>query len=347
MLLTCICLIHILAYTTGYTSCSSDSQCTYCKGLDYLGWEICQSSFCYYRPNPSYGMAPCPDPCSPAPGAYCASGYWYTSCPAGSYCPGNTNSPIPCNAGTYCPAGSAAPISCVVGNFCPAGSASASSCAAGFYCPDTSSQLACTASYFCPVGSVAPTPCKTVACAAGNVLSKCGTLTSTDTDVCLPCPANSYCPNTTSVLACPVGAGCLADRLSNTTFTPCSIGYKCGGGINPPAPCPLGSFSNVTGSSFCYTCPVGTYANALASTSCIPSSSGYRYIDIYNKSVPCPIGTFSNTSGSSLCYTCPASTFAATPASTACVSCAMGATSLPGSEQCYCMDGWHSGSPDI
>ena len=235
-MLWCTLILSLVVHSTASQSCSDDTICRYCNDLDDYRSSYCRNGVCVYR---SWMLEPaCPNPCSPSPGAYCASGHYYTTCPGGWYCPGNTNTPILCAAGTFCVPGSAAPTQCI-GNS------------------------------LCPVGASISIPCKAVSsCTVGNFLLKCSTLQLIDTDTCPPCPVGSYCPNISNVITCPVGASCHAKRPTNTTFIPCPIGYQCADTASPPVICPRGTFSNATSLTTCYSCPANTYSDSLASTSC-------------------------------------------------------------------------------
>ena len=260
---------------------------------------------------------------------HCAAGSYKTTwgycviCPAGSFCPQDTDSPQQCEEDTYCPEGSSSPKECPKNATCPANS-SAFKCTGnyvkssnGTYCynPDTGTSsdkticpagtyyngnkkcVSCEAGYTCPqtqivyennsAAGLGRTICGSgTYCLGGNLSpTKCeaGTYCPEGSSSPKKCPANAMCPEGTSTFTCNKADG----YVMNSTKTGC---VKTGTGPIPGKT----------------TCKAGTYYDG--SNSCLPCTSGFY----------CPGGIFShqtgdiNGSGRKTCpanATCPANSF--------------------------------------
>lgn len=132
-----------------------------------------------------------------------------TPCPAGSFCPNITTSPIACSDGSYslgyatscieCPAGhycdttrkNAVPLPCAAGTYSNLSATVCTQCDPGYACkgsdtsPTPPSGL-CSLGYYCPDGL------REVACPAGTY----GNITGAPSEAagCPPCPAGFFCP---------------------------------------------------------------------------------------------------------------------------------------------------------
>eukprot|EP00606_Chrysophyceae_sp_TOSAG23-5_P001356 GSChrysophyteH2.ASY1.ANO1.1387.1 assembled CDS len=264
-------------------------------------------------------------------------------CPAGSYCPAATFSPLLCPRGYYCPTGTAEPSACLPGTYgyyCDtyAMQGPKGMCAAGYFCiagldTMTPASAICPAGNYCPMGSPVPTPCPAgtfrqdaqgekaqpgyYAEAGDKVESACQTgkfQIDAGQGSCDDCPAGSYCPNPAMTTYC--------DDTGLTEPTgDCDAGYYCtigataaeqatitatGGPCQPGMYCLAGSGAP---SPFVGTpCPIGTYFSGTANTEC---AYLYGICPVGNKCVTgaiipvaCPEGTFQDTEGNADCTDC-------------------------------------------
>lgn len=125
-------------------------------------------------------------------------------CPEGSYCPAQTEDPIPCPQGTFSDAQMLTAESectqCLNGQFCGSSNLTAPTgdCDPGFYCyrgnsqsnPDGSDPAMggpCPVSHYCPQGTSNP-----IACPAGTYNNV------TQQSQCAICPEGFYCPENTT-----------------------------------------------------------------------------------------------------------------------------------------------------
>ena len=168
-----------------------------------------------------------------------------TACIPGHYCPQSSFTTIPCLAGKYSSVESATSIltcqPCPKGYFCTLGSSQPEACVAGTYQWDFegTSTLACTQcppGFFCPSASIEP-----VACLPGTHRDDQGATQQQDCLLCLPgthsldiarssdcppCPANYYCPTSTTLLTCPPHT--LSDPgIYSVLSCTCETGYDC------------------------------------------------------------------------------------------------------------------------
>ena len=289
---------------------------------------------------------------TPPPGYYVVNRV-ATQCPAGSYCPTTSESPIPCPAGTYNAMQGKTDISACI--HCPAGS----------YC----SPLAAT-------GATQPIPCP-----AGTSST---TKMATDKSVCIPCPVGTTCisKGLSTPVQCPAGtysatvgltnpckltpAGRYSQAVGATTDTsvPCGIGYYCPEGSGSEVPCPPGSYCGAASLAAPTPCPAGTYGatSILTSATCTgPCAAGYYcqpgsvsatqqecpagyYCTVgttspvpcpagtycpYGSANPmeCPVGTYSNSTGGlsiTDCLPCPPGSVCGTPRTVVPSSCPLG-----------------------
>ncbi len=117
-------------------------------------------------------------------------------CPPGSFCPPESEAPIPCAAGTFmnAPAASACqPCRLNLGDYCPTNSTARGSCPAAFWCPTPDTIVACQRNYFCPERSTNQQRC--TVCTTGTV-SPCN---STQDTICV---GSCNCDN---VFSCNLG----------------------------------------------------------------------------------------------------------------------------------------------
>ena len=166
--------------------------------------------------------------------------------------------------------------------------------------------------------------------------------------LCTVCPAGSYCPTPTSVLACPTGTynpSTMQTDLSNCLA--CPVGFYCAStGMTAPTACPVGTYRDATGGTVlanCTACSAGTYQGLLNASS-------------LSRCLPCPATTYGPTTGLSVCTACPAGQYADVTGLTVCAVCTAGSycsagvktacpyanmTSQPGGYSlldCYCTD---------
>lgn len=151
-------------------------------------------------------------------------------CPAGSFCPAGSGSPIPCPNGTYSPTvglvNRSGCLNCTSGYYCDAPTyglaAPSGKCDAGYFCGSgswTSRRSICPAGSFCANGSAFPTVCPIGTYAPVEGLGEC-----------LECPAGHWCGvETVTPNDCPAGYYCPNGTLSATQY-----------------PCPEGTWSNST-----------------------------------------------------------------------------------------------------
>jgi hypothetical protein len=162
-------------------------------------------------------------------GRYPTSARECDTCPAGSFCSGESN-PVVCPAGHYCVAGSSAPTRCPVGKEQPGvGAASLAAC----------------------------TDCK-----PGYTKTEISLVS------CLPCPAGFHCPpNSSSPLLCTPGT--FSDEPGLLECKACAAGTaaKTNGQSSCP-PCAAGQYQAATGQSSCEYCEVGTFAEAEGRSAC-------------------------------------------------------------------------------
>ena len=187
---------------------------------------------------------------------HCAAGSYRSStggvsqgscaaCPSGNFCPLGSVDPTNCPLGTYRASGSALAVedclTCPVGVYCPLATTTPSQCAAGSYRSSTGAAsqndcATCIPGSYCPVQSVNP-----ISCFAGTYNPYAGMGSGVDCQVCSSgkysldiarstdcplCDADHYCPNSTTVKACPANTVSSAGS-SSLLHCRCEAGFKC------------------------------------------------------------------------------------------------------------------------
>jgi len=252
----------------------------------------------------------------------------YTLCPAGSYCPSGSNSPVAflCPPGTYLNSTGASSISrctkCSPGFYCDTWGATTGSdplkpCAEGYYCgfgantsmpTDGVTGDICPLGAYCEVGSAAPTPCP-----PGKQAASLGSKTEA---ACVPCSPGFYCASSVSGVApCKAGWWCI---LAATTPTPtdnvtgiaCPPGTYCPTGHQTePLKCLPGSFNPQYSQGSCSSCPAGFVCSGLGTITPTVCPAGAYCPGNNAVATPCPPGTYSTAEGltaASQCAPCPA-----------------------------------------
>nr|XP_047130962.1 uncharacterized protein LOC100202447 isoform X1 [Hydra vulgaris] len=279
-------------------------------------------------------------------GYFCRQGSWTRRptneefgdiCPAGFYCPKQTQFPRPCPPGKYLNTRGNTKeedcISCNAGYYCEGfnNTSVTGPCSEGYYCPAGQSSskpvdFACPAGYFCKEGSISPELCE-----AGKWNPILRQFT------CRLCPERYYCELQNSL-----------SPLTDYSKYPCPEGYFCPNGTkySKQFGCPPGTFSNKTklaSSDECIKCPAGKYCLGSSSTFsgycdpgyyCIEGSKGPKPTNetgiicpqgkfcLKGTEIPfdCPIGTFNNGSGlqrSDQCTNCSCGMYCSMPGLTA------------------------------
>ena len=311
------------------TGLRSESECQDClpsyycqqEGLEVPSGKCFERYFCK-------GKAVVPNPSMESYGDIC---------PAGSYCPKGTHTPILCPVGTYLNTTGASSIlmclDCDPGMYCDtAGQTSVTGlCSEGFYCAgaaNTSTPTDGLTGNVCPVGHF---------CTEGtSVASSCDDgkyMNNTQASECYVCPAGFFCINAMHPQLCPAGYYCPRETGHNRL------------------PCPTGSFSEILGlraESECKLCTAGFYCKDLGLTKeSGPCAPGYFCESGVDKRIPegshkglagfcrqgeycpegsavpqgCPPGTYSDLTHQANCSYCPSgyycnansTTYASTP----------------------------------
>ena len=145
--------------------------------------------------------------------------------------------------------------------------------------------------------------------------------------VCTPCPAGSYCPNTTSgPVPCPAGT---YSSTNSNTCTPCTIGTYSLGGVSACTPCPAGSYC-ATANSPPTLCPAGTYSST-SSSQCTECDTGTYSFEGAQRCTDCPAGSFCPTKDSAP-TACPITTYNSSikqTSSSSCIDCLTGKYCIP------------------
>lgn len=191
------------------------------------------------------------------------------SCVAGYFCPnpGTVSSTmVLCPAGSYCPSGSSSPVNCPAGTFSQkVGQSSVTTCVlcpSGEYCLNsgTSEYQNCPLNYFCPIGT---SDYSSFPCPAGTYGLSTGYYTASQ---CQNCTIGSYCLSGSSPSACPVGTfNPFEGGTSGTSCLPCELGFACPqtGMFAMTTPCAAGHYCPLgTQYSTQYACPSGTFSDA-------------------------------------------------------------------------------------
>ncbi|XP_063692807.1 zonadhesin-like [Bolinopsis microptera] len=255
-------------------------------------------------------------------------------CTAGFYCSGGeTKETGNCKDGYYCPAGSSSNTqnSCPAGSYCPGESPNHVPCPDGKYMGEKEASicLECPQTKMCSgTGTVTPDPCpKGQYCtkgigSAGGVRCPTGTynpeLGAGTKDKCLPCTSGHYCESTglpAPTDVCEDGFYCESgvdtprpDGKNNKgEGRECDAGFYCKKGVGER--CEPGFYSQTKGLSECKECEAGYLClggeESGVKSECTPG--GYC---TGGNSEPelCPIGTYSAQTravNSSVCQSCP------------------------------------------
>ena len=195
---------------------------------------------------------------------------------------------------------------CPVGSFCP-GDDSIRSCGQGTFSNTTGASICtiCPAGYFNNVqGSNSSAACRS--CPAG-------TYSAPSLAVCFVCPIGTFNPNNGSsdpsaCSPCPPGTNATASGLA--TCPPCPVGYFSNVSGSLCIAAPYNTFINTTGSTAPTPCPGGTFQCLTNQLSChlTPAGSYRAATDMLNVAIVCPAG-WTSLNGSSSCTMCPSGTF--------------------------------------
>jgi len=211
------------------------SACSTCAAGHYCGSTTTATSLMYSLGGDWSSSADDSGRCFN--GTYCAAGQdrapdlLRDACPAGSYCPIATTSPMACPAGKF--------------NAVP-GQDALSDCETtpeGYYTLSGASSvvLLCSPGSYCPAGSTGPMQ---VACPERYYLENAG---GGRLEACALCLSGGYCPE------------------GSATPTKCPRGSYCSTGISRPEPCRPGTYGNGTGlrrNEDCVACDAGSYCDS-------------------------------------------------------------------------------------
>ncbi|NBP58279.1 hypothetical protein EBU71_17465, partial [bacterium] len=222
----------------------------------------------------------------------CSSGYIQTI---------NPSSCQLCQAGSFCHYGETIPQPCPTGYYCPSGLTNIFPCPAGTYGSSTGYKNI-NECIKCPSGkyntlSAQTSPNSCLPCYPG---SYCNSGSAFPRD----CANNYYCPDPTSMIACPPGTFRISE---NSQFVsdcqPCPPGSFCPGNGNYATPCNPGFYASKNGSSACEICPSGSFCQFGATT---PQICAVNTIAQKGSSActPCEIGQYTNGPGYSSCLVC-------------------------------------------
>ncbi|XP_071505045.1 uncharacterized protein [Diadema antillarum] len=278
---------------------------------------------------------PSEDDCTPCTGGYacdqtglsyppvlCAAGYFCrrgsnittptyddfnNECPAGSYCPEGTDSPIHCPEGYFSPNIKLQSVeeclNCTEGYFCnQTGLTEVSGpCSPGYFCEEGSTtpyRQICPEGHYCGLATFDPTPCPN-----GTFFNDTGISTEEE---CFHCTPGFYCNGLGLVeptAECDPGYYC-PQGSSHAKAVICPIGKQCPLGSAEPQDCIAGSYTDSEGQSECQVCPEGYYCvpelvvegdAGTTRTTCpqgffCPNGTGHDW-------QPCPAGTYGQSQG--------------------------------------------------
>ena len=264
----------------------------------------------------------------------CPSGYYCSSnsmstytniCVPGSYCPGQTVTPIQCSPGTFSSTEGnyehTQCLSCTPGSYCDSyGLPTVSGpCDAGYWCSGGASVKSsantlinvgpCPIGHYCLQGTDTPIPCP-----IGTFMPTMGS------NVCTECTPGYYCATTglsavtgqcAARFYCTGGATTSTQLMVSSSGGPCPVGNYCVKGTSDPVPCTDGTYMNHTGSSACLQAPAGYYADPTISTSRFFECPIGKYCPQgTGASIPsCPVGRYGRTvmlEAVDDCTSCPA-----------------------------------------
>ena len=242
------------------------------------------------------------------------------TCPANSYCAGNTQTICP--TGSTSPAGSTSSSQCVCSNAqqvvinnkcsCPSGKflskGNCVTCPPGMVCAVTFDAATCAQGSYCPEGSISEVPCQ-----AG---SYCATPATQ-----VQCPVNTYCPASSTV---PID--CAANSLSPAGST---LATQCEVAVITVDFAVDGASIDMNQSQFQRALPsnvvLDTYQDVLVLTQGECPQGYYCPVDT-TTAIPCPARTYNNNTNAvsvTDCLACPVGDFCP-QASVLPTSCAAG-----------------------
>ena len=312
--------------------------------------------------------------CQPCPvGAYCTGeGASSSPCPLNSISPPGTSSinGCVCVSGYYMSLSSCIPCpntsicaSGVIALTCPSFSLPANTsttcvCISGYYNNNTNGSalvvcLPCPANYYCNGNQRQPCPPNSTTLQQTSATSvdfcKClqglfmmNVSQEKSSSICLPCPANYYCPVAQgSAIQCPPFSISPPFSFSQAACI-CDAGYE--KKAYACEPCTAGTYyySDIPG--VCFGCAAGTFSDR-ASTTCYPCPQGsYAASNFTAVCSPCAFGTYTSGLQSSSCAACSPGTYTAQMTSTACLVCSLGsfASALASSSCSACSPGKYS-----
>ena len=185
-----------------------------------------------------------------------------TTCPAGSYCPGDFNATL-CSPGTYSKAQATRCTSCPPGQVTlEPGATACQTCDEGFYEVGRSGCLPCNeAGYYCAGGQRFDCPdINGLACFGGNIVAVFGFFLD-DERVLQGCAPGHFCPGDLQSHVC--AAGTYTESANATTCNPCPKGlHQPEEGATTCTPCPGGQYQDKEGSLGCNECRPGFFCTA-------------------------------------------------------------------------------------
>ena len=225
------------------------------------------------------------EPSGPCNAGYVCEGYaenaFWEVCPAGNFCPKQSEKPEPCPSGTFSNAtgltADSECTSCIPGSYCltvglvePSGY-----CSEGYYCPEgsiTATEYVCPGGLYCPEGRALPLECPDGSYTDQAVAAECSmcpegffcltaqadydfipvTVVNASSNVML-CPAGYYCPAGTGIdwKSCPIGT--YSNTLGLYTYEQCTL-------CDPGMFCDAPNLVEPSGSCFGgYYCSYGNY----------------------------------------------------------------------------------------
>ncbi|KAL8271281.1 hypothetical protein Esti_004796 [Eimeria stiedai] len=259
------------------TNLSNKSLCLICPPGHY-----CSST----TRDGSTDIHECPEGTYSNPGA--KSGDECVECPAGSFCPHSTSTPIPCLAGMLCAETGlhAAKGQCPAGKFCKLGD------------NDKIQEQVCRSGAYCPEGSPGP-----LLCPIGKYSS---TSEAVNDASCIECPAGRYCG--APGVNVPEGTCAQGYYCPQGSFVPepqeyvCPKGHMCPGQSAQPTPCDaaLNKYQPRRGQAVCESCPAGFRCD---STGVEPCPAG-QYCPPGAERQGCRKGTFNPLTGMQSAASC-------------------------------------------
>jgi len=357
----------------GYYTVTATSQCYECPANFYCTTTSSSPTACpinTHSPLFSLHFSYCKSNC--AAGYYCETPGIPLSCPEGSYCPDNTNSPIPCLSGTYsgalaskctnCEIGFACPsskisdkISCAPGTFSAGNSVKCSSCTSGTYSDAQASKCTdCEPGFACPTSKI-----------SDKISCTFGTFASGKSVSCDPCPGGKICTAVGIGADCSQGTylpaiswGAVCSSCQTATYSgpnalscnDCEAGFACPTSLlSDKIACSNGKYSlgksivclncpggyECTSSTLGAPCAAGKYLPALTYSPCLDTPSGHYSSSGASSYLECETGHYSATEGKSYCDECGVGQYSALSGQSSCNKCSAGYyQDLPGQSSC-------------